>query len=622
MIKKIALFVLSVFIVVSSAQAQSSLKRVEPLNWWVGMKHQDLQLLIYGEKIGHLYPTFSYEGVSLTKVVRTENPNYIFAYLSIGSQAKAGTMKVDLLDEKGVAQHSFAYELKERDAGSADREGFNTSDVMYLVTPDRFVNGDPTNDQIEGMREQSLDRTAGYKRHGGDIQGLEDSLDYIKDMGFTAIWLNPVLENDQPDASYHGYAATDFYKVDRRFGTNEHYRRFVKKAKKQGIKTIMDMILNHSGHKHWFVEDKPTKDWVNFGGSYVNTSHRRQANIDAYASDYDRKMFTDGWFVASMPDLNQRNELMSDYLIQNTIWWVEYADLSGIRMDTYPYPDKHFMTEWTCRLAEEYPSFNVVGEEWFNDPAIVSYWQRGKKNHDGYTSCLRSLMDFPIQEAFRDALKTDDKHWGQGLMKLYDKLVLDFQYPEPEELVVFPDNHDMDRIHTQMGEDADFTRMSLAYFATMRGVPQFYYGTEILMENSAKPGDHGLIRTDFPGGWAGDAVNAFTGKGLTAEQKKTQVYLKKLLQWRKNAKVIHTGDLMHFVPENGVYVFFRYMKSGEKVMVVLNKNDAETRLPLARYAEMLSGRIGVVDVISQEKQDLSQGVLLLDAKTTHIFEVQ
>lgn len=606
----------------SSHEYSSPIKRVEPLNWWVGMRHRELQILIYGDKIGHLMPRFDYKGVTLTKVIRTENPNYIFLYVDISATAPAGTLPIALTDAAGKTVTTIDYPLLAREKGSAEREGFNTTDVMYLITPDRFVNGDPSNDKIEGMLEQSLDRRAGYARHGGDIKGLENSLDYIKDMGFTAIWLNPVLENDQPAWSYHGYAATDFYQVDRRFGSNQDYRAFIKKAKKMGIKTIMDMILNHSGHKHWFVLDPPTKDWINFDGKYVNTNHRKQISVDPYRSKSDTKLFHDGWFVETMPDLNQRNPLMSDYLIQNTIWWVEYGDLAGIRMDTYPYPEKSFMTDWTCRLTEEYPDFNVVGEEWFGDPAIVSYWQRGKKNHDGYTSCLRSLMDFPVQEAMTMGLVEQQKGWIDGLARVYDKVSRDFLYPEPQELVIFPDNHDMDRVHTQTGEDLRLTKMSLAFFATFRGVPQYYYGTEILMENSAKPGDHGLIRSDFPGGWAGDTVNAFTGKGLTAAQKEMQSYLKKLLNWRKTASVIHHGKLMHFVPENNIYVFFRYNETGDKVMVVLNNNESSLDLDLTRFEEMLSGHTSARDVMTSKRQLLQGNVLKLDGKTTHIFRVK
>ena len=352
-------------------------------------------------------------------------------------------------------------------------------------------------------------------------------------MGFTAIWLNPVLENDMPDYSYHGYAATDFYKVDQRFGSNEEYRALIAKAKDKGIKIIMDMILNHCGSEHWFVKDMPTDDWVNFGGEYVNTSHRRNTVQDIHASEYDKRMFSDGWFVKTMPDLNQRNPLLATYLIQNTIWWIEYSGLSGIRMDTYPYPDKDFMTDWTCAIRAEYPNFNTVGEEWVNNPAIVSYWQEGKDNHDDYTSCLPSLMDFPIQYALAQALVQEEKQYGSGLIELYKMLSQDFLYADPYSLVVFPDNHDMDRFFTQVNEDLDLFKMGIAYILTLRGTPQLYYGTEILMDNEGAPGDHGIIRTDFPGGWKGDEVNGFTGKGLSEQQKEAKAYIKKLLNWRK-----------------------------------------------------------------------------------------
>jgi glycosidase len=439
-------------------------------------------------------------------------------------------------------------------------------------------------------------------------------------MGFTAIWLNPILENDMHTYSYHGYAATDFYKADSRYGSNEAYRKLSKDAKAKGIKMIMDMIVNHCGSEHWFVKDPPTDDWINFGGEYVQTSHRRFANQDIHASEYDKKHFSDGWFVETMPDMNQRNELMADYLIYNTIWWIEYVDLAGIRMDTYPYPDKDFMARWTCAVMSEYPHFNIVGEEWITNPAIVSYWQRGKVNHDGYTSCLPSLMDFPLQDALKKGLTQVDHAHFSGLVVLYETLGMDFLYADPDNLVVFPDNHDMDRFYTQVGEDFELFKMGMAYVTTVRGVPQIYYGTEILMENSRYPGDHGFIRSDFPGGWAGDEVNALTGAGLSPKQKEAQNYIKRLLNWRKTNKVIHEGKLMQFSPNKGIYAFVRYCDAG-KVMVIFNKNAKDTAVDMARYAEITEGYKTGTDVVTSKVYNV-RGTMTVPAKTALVLELE
>lgn len=576
------------------ANAKYKIERLEPSFWWAGMKNPELMLMVYGDDISDLSPEINYKGVSIQQTIKVENHNYLFINLKLAADIKPGRFEINFT-KKGKIQTSFTYELLLREKNSDLREGFNTSDVMYLITPDRFANGNPDNDNMSALLEKA-DRQKPGGRHGGDIKGISDNLEYITGMGFTAIWVNPVLENNQPEYSYHGYSTTDFYKVDERFGSNEEYRALGKKAKDMGVKLIMDMILNHCGSEHWWIKDLPTSDWINFGGEYVRTSHRRETIQDPYVSGYDYKHFADGWFVETMPDLNQRNPLMAKYLIQNTIWWIEYSHLAGIRMDTYPYPDKDFMTDWTCSVMDEYPNFNIVGEEWTTDPALVAHWQRGKINPNGYTSCLPSLMDFPIQDALIKALVEKEHYYASGLVKLYRKLANDFLYADPYNLVVFPDNHDMSRFFTQMNENMALYKMGLAYIATIRGIPQIYYGTEILAKNHGTE-DHGVIRSDFPGGWQGDKINAFTGDGLTPKQKEAMDYIKKLLNWRKDKTVIHSGKLMHFSPENSFYVFFRYNDS-EKVMVVLNKNETAKDLSLPQFAEMLEGVKTGKDVIS------------------------
>jgi len=605
------------FLVAPTFASKYEIKHLEPPFWWVEMKNQELQILVHGENINNLQPVIQYQGVVVKEVVRTENPNYLFLYLQINESAKPGKFEI-LFNSAKKTEIVYNYELRERRTGSALRQGYNNSDVMYLITPDRFVNGNPGNDSVADMLEKP-NRSFDGGRHGGDIQGIINSLDYLQKMGFTAVWVNPVLENNMPAYSYHGYAATDFYNVDKRFGTNEDYLNLSKLAHEKGIKMIMDLILNHCGSEHWFVKDPPTKDWINFAGENIYTNHRRNTIQDIHASEYDKKKFSDGWFVKTMPDMNQRNRLFADYLIQNSIWWIEYADLDGIRMDTYPYPDKNFMSDWTCALLEEYPDFNIVGEEWVNNPAIVSYWQRGKVNHDGYTSCLPGLMDFPMQEALNQGLRDKEKTFGNGFVVIYEKLALDFLYPDPDNLVIFPDNHDVDRFYTQIGQDFDLYKMGIAWLTTMRGIPQVFYGTEILMSNTGANGNNGIIRSDFPGGWEGDKVNAFTGTGLTENQVEAQKFMQKLLNWRKNQDVIHHGKLMQFAPEDGIYAYFRYNEK-DIVMVVFNKKNEKTTIDTSKFDELIKGYSQGKNIIDGQVYNMNdfsipaRSVLVLEMK--------
>lgn len=601
--------------------AKAKLDRVEPAFWWAGMEDTNLQLLVYGENISELKPTIDYPGVTLERTIQVKSPNYLFLYLKLDDNVKPGAFDLNFT-KKGKTVLNYSYQLFEREEGSAQREGYNTSDVMYLITPDRFANGDPSNDNMPGMKEQA-NRPDPNGRHGGDIAGIIKNLDYIEEMGYTALWLNPVIENNMTNTSYHGYAMTDLYKIDARYGTNEDYLKLSKEAKKNGIKLIMDMILNHCGSEHWWMKDLPTGDWLNYQDGWKPTTHMRETNQDPYASEYDKKMHADGWFVETMPDLNQRNELMADYLIYNTIWWVEYAQLDGIRMDTYPYPDKHFMAEWTRRVMMEYPNFNIVGEEWSVNPTIVAYWQKGKQNADGYTSWMPGVFDFPLQKALVDALNEDDSQWGKGLVKLYSTLANDFVYADPTQLVTFPDNHDMSRFYTQINEDFELFKMGMAYIAVTRGIPQIYYGTEILMTNPGTD-SHGVIRSDYPGGWAGDAANAFTGEGLTSEQKDAQTFMKTLLNWRKETPVIHHGQLKHFGPAfaSGVYTLFRY--DDEKVvMLVMNKNKEAKVVDLAEFkAEVMGDATLARDVLTGEIVSLEGDSVQVKGRSFLLVEIE
>ncbi len=588
--------------------------RVEPPFWWAGMKSAYLQLMVHGEKIASADVKINYPGVEVVSVTKVENPNYLFVDLKLDQNVQPGKFEI-LFSTSGKVTGKYQYELKQREKGSAERAGFGGSDVIYLVTPDRFVNGNPANDQVAGMKEKP-NRADKDGRHGGDIRGIINSLDYLQKMGFTAVWLNPVLENNMTQVSYHGYSTTDFYKVDPRYGSNEEYLELNAELDKRGMKLIMDMIFNHCGSEHWWMNDMPMKDWINNYPEYKITTHRRTVNQDPNASEADRHEMTGGWFVPTMPDLNQRNPFMAKYLIQNSIWWIEYAGLEGIRQDTWPYPDKNMMAEWTKKVLEEYPHFNIVGEEWSLNPAIVSYWQRGKVNDDGYHCNLPSLMDFPLQNSVSNGLRNTE-NWDNGLIQIYESLANDFLYPDAANLVIFPDNHDMSRFYVQVGENPDLLKMGLAFFLTTRGVPQIYYGTEIMMRHEGN--EHGNIRADFPGGWVGDAVNAFTGKGLTDGQKDMQKYISTILNWRKNCQVIHHGKLMHFVPQDGIYVYFRYNEN-ESVMVVLNKNQEMKNIDTSRFHERISGYKTGKEIISgKQLSDISK--ITVPARSAVIVEL-
>ena len=613
---KIFLSALLTFSITAITSVNAQIDHVEPPFWWAGMKNPNLQLMVHGKNISSTKVVLDYEGVVLKSVTSIENPNFLFIDLQLSPDVIPGKFDIYFKND-GKTVESYLYEVKKRQPGSAQREGFKNSDVMYLIMPDRFANGNPGNDYIEGLKEKP-NRKEPYGRHGGDIRGIIEHLDYISDMGFTAIWLNPVLENDQPEWSYHGYATTDFYEVDRRFGSNEDYRKLGILAKEKGIKMIMDMIFNHCGSEHWWMKDMPSSDWINFYPEFKITSHRRTVNQDPYASGSDIKRMIEGWFVPAMPDLNLRNPFLATYLIQNSIWWIEYVGLAGIRMDTYPYSDKHIMSEWNKKVLEEYPDFNIVGEEWSLNPSIVSYWQKGQENKDGYNGNLPSIMDFPLQNALSKGL-TEKEDWGTGLIRLYEALANDFLYPDPDNLVIFPDNHDMSRFYMQVGMDVNLFRLGIVYILTTRGIPQIFYGTEILLTHK-ESNSHGHIRKDFPGGWEGDKVNAFTGKGLLKKEIEIQNFFKKLLNWRKGNPVIHTGKLTHFVPENGVYVFFRY-NMDKKVMIVLNKNKENFHLKLDRFNEILDENPKGKDVLSERVYDLSNEIVL-PALTPLILELQ
>ncbi|MYM68706.1 alpha-amylase [Pseudoduganella sp. FT55W] len=587
---------------------------MDPPSWWVGMQNSKLQLMLHGSQIADLEPALNYPGVRIAAVSRVANRNYLFIDLEIAPQAAPG--ELDLVFKRGAQTVHYRYPLQARTPGSAQRAGFSSKDAIYQVMPDRWANGNPGNDNAAGMTEKA-NRANGGGRHGGDIQGMADHLDYIANMGFTMLWPTPLLESNMPAYSYHGYATTDHYRIDPRYGSNEDFRNLVSKARSKGIGVIQDVVLNHIGSKHWWMQDMPMPDWLTYQGKFVPTTHHRVAVQDPYASQEDKRNFTAGWFTESMPDLNQANPYVSTYLIQNDIWWIEYAGLSGLRVDTYGYSDTDFLTRWSGAVMAEYPNLNLVGEEWSTLAPVVAHWQEGKRNFNGYVSHMPSMMDFPLNDALRRSLASNDEN---SLTALYEALSLDYLYPDAGKLVLFEGNHDLSRIFSELNGDEDLYRMAMAFVATAPRIPQFYTGTEILMTSTIKERDDASYRVDFPGGWSGDKVNAFTGVGLSPAAAAAQNYVRKLFNWRKNASVIHHGKTMHFGPEQNTYVYFRYDGS-KKVMVALNKNKTETTLPTARFQEILGKARAGVDVISGQRVSLD-GQVKLPARSALILEIE
>ncbi len=592
------------------------LDRIEPPNWWTGFSNPGLQLLVYGKNIAETEVSLNYPGFTIKKIDTTDNPNYLFLDMTIAPETKSGMAEIQFrIKNKIVAR--YAYQLKDRDEGSALRQSFTPADVIYLLMPDRFSNGDTTNDNIAGM-VQNTNRADPDGRHGGDIKGIADHLDYLKELGVTALWINPLLENNQTKYSYHGYSITDFYTIDPRFGNNDDYGKLSGAIHQRGMKLIMDMVFNHCGSGHWWMNDLPSPDWINTWPEFTRSNYRAGSVSDPYVSTIDSNLFVRGWFDYTMPDLNQHNPFLKNYLIQNSIWWIEFAHLDGIRQDTHPYPFKDMMSEWGKRISEEYPNFNIVGECWMNYPASVAYWQKNALNRDGYNSNLPSVFDFPLYDAMTRAFN-EPEGWNTGILRLYEILAQDNSYPNPDNIVTFADNHDVNRCLDSQNNDIKKLKMALAFILTTRGIPQIFYGTEILLTTGADKG-HGTIRQDFPGGWPGDSLNAFAMKGRNEMEKEMYQYLNTLLQWRKTNKAIHTGQLKHFIPSDGIYTYFRF-HSEEVVMVIMNNNDETKTIETKRYSEFLKNFKTGKDILGgSEIGDLS--LLTLPSKTTMIIELK
>lgn len=583
----------------------------EPAFWWSGMKNPELQLMVYGENIASFRPSVSYPGVKLKSSVALESPNYLLVYLDV-ENAQPGTFDITFTKDK--KQIKMPYELKARKKDACKIKGFDSSDVLYLIMPDRFANGDPSNDNLVMKTTYKTDRNDPSARHGGDLAGIEKHLDYIEDLGVTAIWLNPVLENDMQGGSYHGYATTNYYRVDPRFGTNEDYVSLIDKTHAKGMRVVMDMIFNHCGSDHIWMKDVPSKDWFNNLDKYVETSHVKEVYFDPYASEYDTKRMVDGWFVPSMPDLNQRNPHVATYLIQNSIWWIEYSGVDGIRQDTYPYADYKMMVDWCNAIYREYPDYNIVGEAWMNQTMGTAFWQKDSKLNERGNTMLKSVMDFRLMGLSHSAFFGD----AGGMQALYEHLAYDYAYADIYNVLRFLDNHDTDRFLPAMPEKLDAFKQGIAFILTIPGIPQFYYGTELLMNGTKQKGD-GYIRLDVPGGWPGDAVNQFEASGRTDIQNEAWNYMQKLLKWRKGNEVIAKGKMKHFVPQNGVYVYARNL-NGKQVVVIMNGNAKESVLPLDRYDEILKGYTSGKDVITGKVVSL-QKELTLGAKDVLVLEL-
>lgn len=604
--RNLLLVILVVLLGCGQTIAAATIEKVAPAFWWAGMKNPRLQVLLHGDRIASAEVSISSQDVTLMEVVKQESPNYLLLYLDL---SEAAPQQFNILLKQGKKQTEIPYELKQRREGAADVEGFNSGDVLYLIMPDRFANGDPSNDIVPGMREARVDRNDPFARHGGDLKGIENHLDYIADLGVTSIWLNPIQENDMKEGSYHGYAITDYYQVDRRFGSNEEFCSLVDQAHAKGMKVVMDMIFNHCGDENYLFKDMPSKDWFNFKGKYVQTTFKTATPSDIYGADEAKKTVVDGWFAECMPDFNQRNRHVATYLIQSSIWWIEYAGINGIRQDTHPYADFDMMSDWCKAVTAEYPDFNIVGETWIGSNVLVSYWQKDSKVAAPKNSNLRTVMDFPLMDRMNSAFDQETHDWNGGLYQLFDYLSQDIVYADPMNLLTFLDNHDTSRFYRSEADTKNLDRLKQAvtFLLTTRGIPQLYYGTEILMAADKANGD-GLLRCDFPGGWEGDTTNAFSAANRTPQQNEAFSFLQKLLQWRKGNEVIAKGSLKHFSPNKGVYVYER--KYGDKsVVVILNGNNREQVINLNDYREVLPAD-SAVSVLTGQRVILGEELTL------------
>ena len=595
--------------------------RIDPTNWFTDMQDPTLQLMVYGKDIKFADVSTDYPNVKIDSLVRLDSPNYLLIYLNLKG-AKPGEIALTFSNKNGKKTIK-KYQLKAREMAGSDRKGFDISDVLYMLMPDRFANGNPKNDIIKGMEDQLCNRNEPSLRHGGDLEGLRQHLDYFTDLGVTALWFTPVLENDRPAddgkySTYHGYATTDYYRVDPRFGTNEEYKALIDECHKKGLKVVMDMIFNHCGDYHpWAkgtridengktIKDYPSKDWFNSPNYGLQTSYKLTPVLDPYASKVDMAETVDGWFVSSMPDLNQRNPHVIKYLIQNSIWWIETVGIDGIRMDTYPYADRKAMAEWMKVLNQEYPNFNTVGETWVTEPAYTAAWQKDSKLSD-INSNLKTVMDFALFDRLSQAKNEETDDWWKGWNRIYNSLCYDYLYTDPSSVMAFIENHDTDR-YLGNGKDTTALKQAYALLLTTKRIPQLYYGTEILM-NGTKEKTDGNVRKDFPGGFPGDMVNKFTREGRTKAENAMFDWTSRLLHWRQNNDVIINGSQTQFIPHHGVYVLAR-QHNGKTVLTILNGKKADNQVDVARYAEVIGSHTTATDVLTGATIDLTKNIPL------------
>ena len=590
------------------------IQHVEPLNWWVGMAQKELQIAIHGKNISETEPVINYEGVSISRKVLTDNPNYIFLYVNIEPTTKPGTMTIRFeKNKKRVA--SYKYELKARKENSALRESFSSKDAVYLLMPDRFVNGDPKNDNVKGYH-QKVDRSNLGERHGGDLKGVIEKVPYIADLGCTALWITPFYDNNDTQFSYPHYSAGDYYKVDPRMGTNEDYKNLADSCHKYGVKLIIDVVPNHCGSSHWWCGDLPAENWFHKWPNFTGSNYRMTAWTDPHASDIDKKILQDGWFAGNMPDLDLTNPELFRYLSQAYIWWIEYADVDGIRVDTYPYNDINVAANWIKTFRDEYPNMNIVGECWVKSPLEISYYQSGNNNKDGFDSQLPSVMDFVLKDHLHAAFN-ERESWDFGMARFYAHYAQDFAYPDVDNIMNFLDNHDIDRFSTAVKRDAKKYKMGIAMLITTRGYPQIYAGTEIMIDGI--PGNYEGHRFDFPGGWAEDERNAFTKEGRTDVENDIFNYTRALLNYRKTATALHNGKMKQFIPYDGIYFYARYNED-QTVLCIFNNEEADRKISLERYAEVIKDFTLAKDVVTGETFNLADG-LTIKGKSALIVEL-
>lgn len=597
------------------ASAAGSIDRVEPLNWWTGMHNPEFQLMIYGENAAQSVASVDYPGVSISRQVVTDNPNYLFLYINVGPDAKPGKFDISLRKD-GKKAGKIKYELKAREQGSAERKSFGAADAIYLLMPDRFVNGNPKNDAVKGY-VQGVDRSDIGARHGGDLKGVISKVPYIADLGCTALWITPFFDNNDTQYSYHHYATGDYYKVDPRLGTNQDYFDLADSCHAHGLKLIMDVVPNHCGGAHWWMKDMPAEDWLHNWDSYTGSNYRMTAWTDPHAAEIDRTILEKGWFSTNMPDLNLENNLLFDYLSQVYLWWIETAGVDGIRVDTYPYNNIEVASRFMKVFRDEYPSINIVGECWVKTPLEISYYQSGNNNKDGFESNLPSVMDFVLKDVLHAAFNERDG-WDTGMSRFYAHYAQDFAYPNLDNVMNFLDNHDIDRYSVSVGRDVNKYKMGVAMLLTTRGYPQIYAGDEIMMDGL--PGNYEGYRFDFPGGWKEDDRDAFTSGGRTAEENEVFDYMRKLLRYRKGSPALQTGHMTQFIPYDGIYVFSR--TSGDQtVLVVFNNNNNDKVVRFERYEEVLKGRHNGTEVATGAELDLAPGITM-PAKTAYIIELK